>query len=353
MPNDIKHIKTFILTFALVLFTFSINAQEVRVVDNKGTIQKINNNVVNTTNDGNPPPNPVEGDVWFDTTSNEIKVYDTADGWKLITSTTAQNIYTVDDNLTSDRILNGNGNSLDFTNFSRFDIRNSGFTNIESTGSIALRATGGLIDLIGSDTRINEDLILEKNLVDINSSTGTSGQVLTSTGTGGVEWANSQQNTVTKTSNSSTSTPATYLFPNGYTPLENDFFIYELASGDHSTIYIYNDGAWEKIAPTKASRIFYPPSIVIDASGGMGTSGSYDLYTLYKDEFTNAMVSSDPTNAPSIPTYNADELYYYITKYDTSIFSNVQITSTGVLTYDVIGTPADDNTIFNVVFVVK
>ncbi|MDE0535414.1 hypothetical protein [Tenacibaculum sp. L6] len=187
MPKNIKHIKTFILTFALVLFTLSTNAQEVRVIDNKGTIQKINNNLVNTTNDGNPPPNPVEGDVWFDTTNNEIKVYDTADGWKLITSTTAQNIYTVDDNLTSDRILNGNGNSLDFTNFSRFDIRNSGFTNIESTGSIALRATGGLIDLIGSDTRINEDLILEKNLVDINNSPGTPGQILTSTGSG-VDW---------------------------------------------------------------------------------------------------------------------------------------------------------------------
>ncbi|WP_417785342.1 hypothetical protein [Tenacibaculum sp.] len=348
MPKNIKHIKTYILTFALVLLTFSANAQEVRVIDNKGTIQTVNNNTVTTSTTA--PTLPLENDVWFDTTNNQIKIYDAVTPWKVISNITPENIYNADGNLTSNRALNGNGNSLDFTNFSRFDIRNSGFTNIESTGSIALRATGGLIDLIGSDTRINEDLILEKNLIDINSSAGTSGQILTSTGTG-VEWANNQQNTVTKTSNSSTSTPATFSFPVGYTPIENDFFIYELTSGEHSTIYIYNDGAWEQIAPTKASRIFYPPSIAIDAST-TGSGRTINLYTQYTAQFNSPAIGS--TSAPAtIPTYNADELYYYVTDYDTSILTINSIDDNGLMTYSVDNVPTNDNTIINVVFVVK
>lgn len=44
MLENIKHIKRFILAFALALFSFSANAQEVRVIDNKGTIQKVSKN---------------------------------------------------------------------------------------------------------------------------------------------------------------------------------------------------------------------------------------------------------------------------------------------------------------------
>ncbi|WP_299008440.1 hypothetical protein [uncultured Tenacibaculum sp.] len=44
MFNKTKHTKLFILTFALVLFTLSTNAQEVRVIDNKGTIQTVSKN---------------------------------------------------------------------------------------------------------------------------------------------------------------------------------------------------------------------------------------------------------------------------------------------------------------------
>ncbi|RSC92752.1 hypothetical protein [Tenacibaculum singaporense] len=358
MLKNIKHIKIFILTFALVLFTFSANAQEVRVIDNKGTIQTVNNNTVTTSTTA--PTLPLENDVWFDTTNNQIKIYDTVDGWKLITSTLAsQNIYTADGTLTSDRILNGNTNNLVFNNINYLQLFSTFGTQISSTGG-TMQISSGTSSQISAGTTMQlsapNNIMLQSptefnnTLLDINDSAGTSGQVLTSTGTG-VQWANSQQNTVTKTSNSSTSTPATYSFPVGYVPIENDFFIYELASGEHSKIYIYDDGAWEQIAPTKASRIFYPPSIVIDAST-TGSGRTINLYTQYTAQFNSPAVGS--TSAPAtIPTYNADELYYYVTDYDTSILTINSIDDDGLMTYSVDNTPTNDNTIINVVFVVK
>ncbi|OSY87726.1 hypothetical protein WH52_09865 [Tenacibaculum holothuriorum] len=77
MPKNIKHIKPFILTCALALFLFSkASAQQVRVIDNKGTIQSVNNN--NVTSSNTAPTNPIEGDVWFDTNSSPttIKIWD-------------------------------------------------------------------------------------------------------------------------------------------------------------------------------------------------------------------------------------------------------------------------------------
>lgn len=82
MLNLTKHITTLLkLTLALVLFTISINAQEVRVIDNKGTIhtitpnttptyaQVVNSNAITTDNNtnfktinfGSSPQNIVSG----------------------------------------------------------------------------------------------------------------------------------------------------------------------------------------------------------------------------------------------------------------------------------------------------
>ncbi len=88
MNNYIKlSILLFVLSFSSVL-----HAQEVRVIDNKGTIKKIKNNQVKTASTA--PTNPLEGDVWFDTTTNISKIYDGTQ-WLVIdldrvtTSTTA------------------------------------------------------------------------------------------------------------------------------------------------------------------------------------------------------------------------------------------------------------------------
>jgi len=108
---------------------------------------------------------------------------------------------------------------------------------------------------------------------------------------------------------------------------------------------------------TSASgRIFYPPSIAIDASSN--GAGSIDLYQEYINQYaptsapyTNTFVAS--TGAPGIPTYGRTELYYYVTFYDDSVFDSVSIDANGNMSYNIIGQPADYNSLINVVFVVK
>jgi hypothetical protein len=72
-----KNLNTLFLTCALAFISIA-NAQEVRVIDNKGTIDTINNNQVTT---GTALPAgyvPFKGDVWFDdsATPTQTKIYD-------------------------------------------------------------------------------------------------------------------------------------------------------------------------------------------------------------------------------------------------------------------------------------
>ncbi len=65
----------------LSIVVLKVNSQEVRVIDNKGTFQNVTTNSVTTS--ATTPTTPVEGDVWFDTSSNLSKIYDGAI-WKEI-----------------------------------------------------------------------------------------------------------------------------------------------------------------------------------------------------------------------------------------------------------------------------
>ncbi|WP_276165816.1 hypothetical protein [Zobellia alginiliquefaciens] len=109
----------------------------------------------------------------------------------------------------------------------------------------------------------------------------------------------------------------------------------------------------QAIAPitSKAARIFYPPSIEVDASTN-GTGRTIDLHAQYVAQFGSPMVASNAAPA-AIPTYANTELYYYVTFYDTAVFDNVSVNASGVMTYDVIAQPASYNSLINVVFVVK
>jgi hypothetical protein len=109
----------------------------------------------------------------------------------------------------------------------------------------------------------------------------------------------------------------------------------------------------QAIAPitSKAARIFYPPSIAVDASTN-GVDFTVDLYAQYIAQFGTPAVAS--TGAPAaVPTYAATELYYYVTYADPTVFANLSIDANGVLEYDIIAQPADYNSLINVVFVVK
>jgi len=123
---------------------------------------------------------------------------------------------------------------------------------------------------------------------------------------------------------------------------------------EDETIYYYNGSStWVPIT-SKAPRVFYPPSVEI-VIAATATNATMSLYDMYIDQFGASIPATHrSTSAPdAIPTYEADELYYYVTKADTDIFNIVSITDTGLLTYDILDIPDDDNTILNIVFVVK
>ncbi len=118
------------------------------------------------------------------------------------------------------------------------------------------------------------------------------------------------------------------------------------------------------VAPTSLMpKFFYMPPVIFDTSAYSGTpivNQTRNLYQEYINQFTAAnttMVRSDvggaseaPVNIPHLP--NATDMYYYITYYDTAVFSNLSIDANGVLTYTLIGN-ATDASFMNIVFVVK
>jgi len=125
-----------------------------------------------------------------------------------------------------------------------------------------------------------------------------------------------------------------------------------------SLVGIESDGDLIEVNSLKASRVFYPPSIAVDAS----TNGTFtiDLHAQYTAQFGGPTVVS--AGAPAtVPTYAADELYYYVTFADPLVFdttstsgpTEMRIDADGMLTYTVIAQPADFNALINVVFVVK
>ncbi len=113
----------------------------------------------------------------------------------------------------------------------------------------------------------------------------------------------------------------------------------------------YNDGTkWVRMA-LGSSNWFYMPSVSFNTSV-TATGVTKNLYSLYYNQFQNPMVKSTgaPVSVPYIPA--ATDFYYYITEYDTNVFSNISIDANGVMTYDVVG-GATDCSYINIVFVLK
>jgi len=87
-----QFLKQHIITFLLLLVA-SIYAQEVSVINNKGTILNIRNNTVTTSNTSNS--NPVENDIWFDTSSSPttVKIYNGTSWEKLSPTATEGSVF--------------------------------------------------------------------------------------------------------------------------------------------------------------------------------------------------------------------------------------------------------------------
>lgn len=101
-------------------------------------------------------------------------------------------------------------------------------------------------------------------------------------------------------------------------------------------------------------KFFYMPSVALDIT--KATGNSYDLFDIYKKQFSTPRVMS--AGAPAaIPFFlKATDLYYYITHYSDVVFQNVKVSSEGILTYDVnvdAQTDSDGSDFMNIVLVVK
>jgi len=125
----------------------------------------------------------------------------------------------------------------------------------------------------------------------------------------------------------------------------------------------YNTGEkWIRLAtnPPFAENWFYMPSFPIKTS----VSGTFqvNLWQEYTRQFDNTtagsmIASSDGTiPKPLSKVYAAEELNYYVIGYDNTVFSNVSLTTAGLLNYTISPagvTNASDSTYMNIVFVAK
>ena len=397
MSQTTKIIYSFFILF--LCFVNQSFAQEVKVIDNKGTINNINNTRVFT---GTKPANAdaVTGDIFFDTYPNptSIEIWDGVNTeWRPITSNTThtgttgsvffantdgtptENNSQVFFNNTNNRfgigtntptnklqvtgairsagMLNSNGNAGE----PAYRFNNDTNTGMYRPAPDELSLSAGGIEAINIDETANvtkvtirENLELDGTLLDINNNAGTAGQILSSTATG-VDWIDNTSggsNTVTESTNVTERTPATFTFPVGYTPLEADVFIFSLASGNHKDVFIYNDGAWVQITPTKADKAIYLPPIEINVE--VGTTTLVDLYVQYLNQFNTPQVVG--AGAPAIiHSYNRDEFYYYVTYYDNSagLIGSVTIDSDGNMTITSSNPAVSTSALFNIVLVVK
>ncbi|NKI27750.1 hypothetical protein HCG49_14365 [Arenibacter sp. 6A1] len=234
------------------------------------------------------------------------------------------------------------GGTVDLISF--MDNTDTQDLSIDATGKIISLVDGGSVTINADDadsdpTNEIQDLNLTGDIltitnngsatdIDLSGYTNTDNQTLNIAGdqlsiTGG--------NTVTVPTADGTETKVT---------AGNDISV--TGDGSSANPYVVNN-----VRP----NIFYPPSIAVDASS-TGTGRTINLYNQYTAQFGSPMVAS--TSAPAaIPTYANTDLYYYVTYYDNTVFANVSVDEFGVMTYDVIASPTDYNSLINVVFVVK
>ena len=151
-----KKTMRFLISILYVSFISIANAQEVRVIDNKGTIKTVKNNKVTTSLTA--PTTPLEGDVWFDTsaTSAVSKIYDGAtwliiDQDKVTTSATAPTIKNIGDIWLDTTVTPNTLNVWDGSSWVSFSQQDTQDLSIDATGKIISLVNGGNITINPND----------------------------------------------------------------------------------------------------------------------------------------------------------------------------------------------------------
>jgi hypothetical protein len=132
--------------------------------------------------------------------------------------------------------------------------------------------------------------------------------------------------------------------------------VYNTATASSGATYVspgfyYNDGTrWVRLY-LGYNNWFYMPSVAFDTRNTLAGQ-TRNLYNDYLSQFSSPPIKSAgaPNTIPYIPA--ATDLYYYITAFDSNVFSNISITADGIMTYDVTAA-ATDFSFINIVFVLK
>jgi len=156
-------------------------------------------------------------------------------------------------------------------------------------------------------------------------------------------------------------------------PIANGMTVYNTATaGDVTPGYYYWNSSipkWVRVGNggTAAPTFFYMPSIVLpldnsdtslfDTYNAGTQTFTVDLYKRYAAQFgmtpTNVAKSASAVNP--LPLYTANQLEYFVTYYDASVFASVSVSDAGMLTYTLKPSPLplSDKTFMNIIFEVK
>jgi hypothetical protein len=154
--------------------------------------------------------------------------------------------------------------------------------------------------------------------------------------------------------------------------LHTGMVVYNLStgiSGFQQGLYVWDGNEWAKMqddnnSKTASQKFFYMPSFNIELTGNVGDKDSFNLYEEYKRQFTrnssNPQFKSNPGFTGNVvPTradgqlYEANELDYVVTYYDTQVIQVDSISNAGLLSYTIKGLTLTLNSFINVVLVVK
>lgn len=128
--------------------------------------------------------------------------------------------------------------------------------------------------------------------------------------------------------------------------------------------FYYSNGVrWKRLVPEN-TIFFYAPSITVPTDAT--TAPEYnnttafftlDLHEIYASQFTLSGEGISAAHSPaagSLPVMGAQQLDYFVTYYDNTVFTDVSVTNDGHLSYKLIpGFVITEKTFMNVVFKVK
>lgn len=162
MINPSYLVKSFLISCVLISVSFSY-AQEISVIDNKGTFRTVNNNQVTTASVA--PANPLVDDVWFDTNTspNIAKIWD---GTQWLTISNNGNFWA----------LSGNSGTDDSTNFLGTTDGHALILKSNNIEKLRIHATKSQVLINQAPTFNNHPLVIKANGVDVlafQDNTGT------------------------------------------------------------------------------------------------------------------------------------------------------------------------------------